>query len=111
MVSPFKVLAIDGGGIRGIIPALILVAIEDRTRRPVSDLFDMLSGTSTGGIIALGLTTPGLAGKPDKTAHGIVSLYETEGATFFPRSLREKLHLETIWGDKSDAKGREATLQ
>ncbi|HYY87383.1 MAG TPA: patatin-like phospholipase family protein, partial [Chloroflexota bacterium] len=51
----FKVLAIDGGGIRGIIPALVLEAIEDVTKRPISASFDLISGTSTGGIIALGL--------------------------------------------------------
>jgi patatin-like phospholipase/acyl hydrolase len=53
MTPPFRVLAIDGGGIRGIIPALILVAIEDQTKRSISDLFDMVAGTSTGGIICV----------------------------------------------------------
>src|SRR5437763_15361390 len=100
----------DLGVFLGIIPTLILVAFYDRTRLPVSDLFDMLSWTSTGGIIALGLTKPGLDGKPDKTARDIVSLYEREGATIFPRSLREKLHLETIVGAKYDARGLENTL-
>src|ERR1051326_2989146 len=85
MATPFKVLAIDGGGIRGIIPALILEAIEERTNRPISSLFDMLSGTSTGGIIALGLTLPAEDGKPAKSAHDIVNLYEREGRTILDR--------------------------
>lgn len=110
MASPFKVLAIDGGGLRGIIPALILVAIEDRTQRPISDLFDMLAGTSTGGIIALGLTKPGENGKPDKSARDVVQLYETEGRAIFPTGLRERLHLEAFAGAKYDAKGVEETL-
>ncbi|MBV8716760.1 MAG: patatin-like phospholipase family protein [Chloroflexi bacterium] len=111
MALPFKVLAVDGGGIRGIIPALILDEIEKRTKRPISDVFDMLSGTSTGGIIALGLTLPGPDGKPAKSAHDIVGLYEREGTTIFPTSLREVLHVETVLGAKYPADGIEKTLQ
>lgn len=110
MAPPFKVLAIDGGGIRGIIPALILEQIEKRTNRPISDVFDMLSGTSTGGIIALGLTLPGPDGKPARSAHDIVALYEREGMTIFPPSLHEMLHLETVLGAKYSAHGIEQTL-
>jgi patatin-like phospholipase/acyl hydrolase len=51
----FKVLSIDGGGIRGIIPAMILAEIEDRTGKPIAEMFDLIAGTSTGGILALGL--------------------------------------------------------
>ena len=59
-----KVLAIDGGGIRGLIPALVLAEIERRTGRPTAELFDLIAGTSTGGILACGLTRPGPDGKP-----------------------------------------------
>ena len=54
----YRILSIDGGGIRGIMPALWLCEIERKTRRPISHLFNMLAGTSTGGIIAAGLATP-----------------------------------------------------
>ena len=111
MSPPFKVLAIDGGGIRGIIPALILVAIEQRTQRAISDVFDMLAGTSTGGIIALGLTKPGAGGRPDKSATDIVGLYETQGMNIFPHSLRQVLHVEALAGSKYPADGIESTLQ
>src|SRR6516162_4279930 len=111
MAPPFKVLAIDGGGIRGIIPALILVAIEERTKRPISDLFDMLAGTSTGGIIALGMAKPGADGKPDKSARDIVTLYETEGDNIFPRSLRGVLHLEALAGARYPSDGIDTTLR
>ena len=57
----YKVLSIDGGGIRGILPAVWLSEIERRTRRPVCHLFDMAAGTSTGGIIAAGLSAPKIA--------------------------------------------------
>ena len=49
------ILSIDGGGIRGLIPALVLAEIEKRTKKRVAQLFDLISGTSTGGILALGL--------------------------------------------------------
>ena len=111
MAPPFKVLAIDGGGIRGIIPALILQAIEQRTQRAISDLFDMLAGTSTGGIIALGLAKPGDHGRPDKSASDIVALYETQGMSIFPWSLREALHVQAVAGPKYSADGVETTLQ
>ena len=111
MTPPFKVLAIDGGGIRGIIPALILQAIEEHTQRSISDLFDMLAGTSTGGIIALGLTLAGDGDQPAKSAHDIVGLYEREGNHIFPSSLRATLHVETVHGAKYDADGIEATLE
>jgi len=61
MSEPIKILSIEGGGIRGIIPAMILAEIERRTRKPVATLFDLIAGTSTGGILALGVTKPGEA--------------------------------------------------
>ena len=54
----FNILSIDGGGIRGIIPAMILADIERRTGHRIAEMFDMIAGTSTGGILALGLTVP-----------------------------------------------------
>jgi hypothetical protein len=53
-----RILSIDGGGIRGIIPALILAQIEKQTEKPIYKLFDVIAGTSTGAILALGLTRP-----------------------------------------------------
>ena len=50
-----KVLAIDGGGIRGIIPAVILAEIQNRLGVDLFKAFDLIAGTSTGGIIALGI--------------------------------------------------------
>jgi hypothetical protein len=50
-----RVLAIDGGGVRGVVPASFLADVEETIGEPVSDYFDLVVGTSTGGIIALGL--------------------------------------------------------
>jgi len=57
----FKILTIDGGGIKGMLPASFVSAIETETGKSVVDYFDLIVGTSTGGIIALalGLGIPG----------------------------------------------------
>jgi uncharacterized protein len=81
-----KVLAIDGGGIRGLIPALVLAEIERRTERRIAELVDMIAGTSTGGILACAL------GKPDPLpAAEIASLYVEEGPKIFDRSLLKQI--------------------
>jgi patatin-like phospholipase/acyl hydrolase len=54
---PVRTLSIDGGGIRGIIPLKILEYIEDKTKKQIHQLFNVIGGTSTGGIIALGLNS------------------------------------------------------
>lgn len=54
-MKPLRILAIDGGWIRGVISAVVIAHISDRLKQPVMRLFDVLAGTSTGGIIALGL--------------------------------------------------------
>ena len=82
----FRVLSIDGGGIRGIIPAIVLAEIEEITGEPIANLFDLIAGTSTGGILALGLAKPNSAGLPCYSAEDIVGLYEKQGARIFHRS-------------------------
>src|SRR6201999_861573 len=69
---PLRILAIDGGGIRGILPAMVLSDLERRTNRPIIDLFDLIVGTSTGGLVALALSCPDAEGKPRHTARDIV---------------------------------------
>jgi patatin-like phospholipase/acyl hydrolase len=81
---PFRVLAIDGGGIRGIIPAAVLADLERRLApNAIADVFDLIVGTSTGGILALGLTVPE-GGRPRHSAARLLELYETEAETIFP---------------------------
>ena len=52
MPRVWRVLSIDGGGVRGIIPAMVLEHIEKETGKPVCDLFDLIVGTSAGGLVA-----------------------------------------------------------
>ncbi len=78
-----KVLSIDGGGIRGILPAMVLAEIERRTGERIAEMFDLIAGTSTGGILALGLTKPGQGGEPEYGAEELTRLYEAEGKSIF----------------------------
>ncbi len=82
-----RVLSIDGGGIRGLIPALVLADLERRTARRIADLVDLIAGTSTGGILACALARPGADGRPRFSAEELVGLYESEGPKIFHRSL------------------------
>lgn len=88
---PFNVLSIDGGGIRGIIPAVVLTELERRTGRRVAELFDLIAGTSTGGILAAALTVRDEAGALRWTAGQLVDLYFSEGPEIFSRSLIDKV--------------------
>ncbi|MFZ5449783.1 MAG: patatin-like phospholipase family protein [Thermodesulfobacteriota bacterium] len=82
-----KLLSIDGGGIRGIIPAMILAEIEKRTRKTTASLFDLMAGTSTGGIISLALSRDGGNGAPKYRALDLVDLYVNRGPEIFYRSF------------------------
>ncbi|HEY9806039.1 MAG TPA: CBASS cGAMP-activated phospholipase [Candidatus Obscuribacterales bacterium] len=104
-----KVLAIDGGGIRGVIPAMLLAEIEKRTGRAIAELFDVIAGTSTGGILALGLTKPNADGKPAYSAANLVHLYAAEGQRIFPKSSLNKLR--SLVNQKYPAIGVETVLR
>jgi patatin-like phospholipase/acyl hydrolase len=106
-----KILSIDGGGIRGIIPAMVLTEIEARTKKPISALFDLIAGTSTGGILALGLTKPDHEGRPEHSAESLVDLYTKEGSHIFYQSLWRKIHnLGNLLDAKYPAENIEDTL-
>ncbi|HEY2535826.1 MAG TPA: patatin-like phospholipase family protein [Solirubrobacteraceae bacterium] len=111
--APIKVLSIDGGGIRGIIPAVVLAAIEQRMGQPACEIFDLIAGTSTGGIIALGVTVPGEdEQKPRWSAEQLAGMYESEGPKIFHRSLMRTI--ETVDGllvEKYSAHGLERALK
>ncbi len=84
----YKILSIDGGGIRGIIPALILVEIEKRTGKAINELFDLVAGTSTGGIIAVGLNIPNRqTRKAVYSAEDLVKLFKNKGHKIFSQGI------------------------
>lgn len=126
-----RILSLDGGGIRGIIQLKMLEALERKINLgvPIQDFFDLVVGTSSGGIIALALASnrvsvtecinlfcefseqafqkrtgadlPGIKTLVEATYH---SKYETRG---IDRVLKEKLGDESIFGGKREPGGRE----
>jgi patatin-like phospholipase/acyl hydrolase len=102
----FRVLSIDGGGIRGIIPAMVLDTIEQQTGKPTYQLFDLIAGTSTGGILSLGLTRPGDDGNALFSAAQLVGLYEEHGKRIFTPNVITGPMLEEKYG----VKGLESVL-
>ena len=79
----FQILSLDGGGIRGLFSAALLTSIEEDLRTTIVDHFDLIAGTSTGGIIALGL---GLGMRPRE----IVEFYLRHGSRIFRNPLEAR---------------------
>ncbi|MDF3153248.1 CBASS cGAMP-activated phospholipase [Mesorhizobium sp. XAP10] len=90
--KPFRILSLDGGGIRGVYAATLLARVEAAITngRPIADYFDTIAGTSTGGIIALGL---GLK----KTASEIQDLYVKNGNQVFPEFWSRHPNLKFVY--------------
>lgn len=83
-----KVLSIDGGGIRGIIPALVLQNLESRlkNKKHLAECFDVMAGTSTGGILILLLNIADENGTARYRTNAIVNLYRDFGSKIFYKS-------------------------
>ena len=80
MNRKFKILVINGGGARGIIPAKVLQYIESKINKRIYELFDLIVGTSTGGILTYGVTLG------NYTPETIINLYRTECKNIFQKS-------------------------
>ncbi len=123
MPKKIRILAIDGGGIRGIISCVILKFIEEQLQKldnpdaKLGDYFDMIAGSSTGGILASILLFPDDKGKAKFSVQEALDLYAQRGETIFDVSfwrqiinpfglLNEKIsetnlekQLEEVFGD------------
>jgi predicted acylesterase/phospholipase RssA len=102
-----KVLSIDGGGIRGLIPARVLAEIERRCGRRAGELFDLVAGTSTGAVIACGLTRP-----DPLPAEQIANIYVDEGPQIFDRSLLKRItSVDGYLDERYDSEGLVTSLR
>lgn len=102
-----RVLTIDGGGIRGLIPALVLTELERRAGRRIFEMFDLIAGTSTGGILACALCAP-----DPLPASDIVQLYTEEGPKIFDRSLFQRIQsADGLLDEKYDDAALERALE
>lgn len=94
----FRILSIDGGGIRGILPGQIMVALEEKIQQKtgdknarIADYFDLIAGTSTGGILSCAYTCPGEDGRPKFSAQEAVDIYLEFGNSIFSTPLMQKI--------------------
>ncbi len=103
MTKKLRVLSIDGGGIRGVLPARVLVALETKlqtqTSNPdarIADYFDLVAGTSTGGILTCLLLRPsgsasGPARRPQYSAEDALGLYVERGKDIFSLPVAHRI--------------------
>ncbi|EEF38753.1 patatin-like protein 5 isoform X2 [Ricinus communis] len=104
------VLSIDGGGIRGIIPGTILSFLESKLQEldgehaRIADYFDVIAGTSTGGLIATMLTAPDENQRPLFMAKDIVPFYLKHSPKIFPQSYDMIMGMNALVGPKYDGK-------
>lgn len=101
MVEYRRILSIDGGGIKGVFPAAFLADIEETLPEPIHSYFDLIVGTSTGGIIALGL---GLGFK----ASEILDFYRNYGPQIFGGNRFVLTLKQALWRKYSHEKLRRA---
>lgn len=114
-MKPFRILSIDGGGLRGIVPALVLKQLQAQLgNRPITDLFDLITGTSTGGLLAVALTASEDGLKPKYSVTEIEKLYTEQGPRIFPQRKgadRFWNSLKSWWDPEFSAAGLEQVLQ
>lgn len=98
--APMQILSFDGGGLKGLFPAAVLAAIEADLDCVIADHFDLVVGTSTGGLIALAL---GAGLRPAE----IVDFYTSKGPTIFGAGRR----VGRLWRSKHNAERLRAALE
>ncbi len=115
-----RILSIDGGGMRGIIPGTALVAFEKKLQTisgnqdlRIADAFDLIAGTSTGGILTcLYLSPDKLTGRPKYSAKEAVDLYLQDGDNIFDVSSYKRIQsLDGLTDEKYSADAIEAALK
>ena len=114
-----RILSIDGGGIKGIVPIVVLSYLEKKlqtlSQQPqarIADYFDFLAGTSTGGIIVATLLLPNDQNRPKHTADDILNLYLDNAKAIFKLSLLQDIKsVSGLLNVKYDASGIEGVLE
>ena len=96
-MKKIRILTIDGGGIRGIIPGVILNYLEqqlqkkDKSNKKIGDYFDLIGGTSTGGILACCYLMPSPGGTAKYSAKEALDMYLNDGGSIFHSSIIDKI--------------------
>ncbi len=117
-MKKIRILSLDGGGIRGIIPGVILSYLErklqslDKSTLKIGDYFDLIAGTSTGGILACTYLLPGDTGTAKYSADEAMDLYLKKGGEIFHSDVLTKVRSGFgLFDEKYGAKALEKNLQ
>ena len=109
---PARILSIDGGGIRGILPAMVLAELERQSGLHTTELFDLVVGTSTGALLGLAMVAPDEHGKPRFKASDVARLYEIGGPRVFSRSMWHQIRaVGNLVDEKYPATGLKQVLE
>lgn len=118
MAKKIRILSLDGGGIRGIITCVILKYIEEQLQKldnpnaKIGDYFDLVAGSSTGGLITALLLFPDNSGKAKFSIHEALDLYAKKGDSIFNVSFWERLiNPFGLFNEKISQKNLEKQLQ
>lgn len=111
MTKKFRILSIDGGGLRGLVPLLILKEIEKITGKKIYELFDLIVGTSTGGIVACGLTASKDGKTPLLSIDKLIELYTTKGSVIFPYKENIFTKINSVFNPKFCPDGLDKSLK
>ena len=86
-MKKFRILSIDGGGLRGVVPLTILKKVEAITGKRITENFDLIAGTSTGGLIACAISVKDIQNdtQPLYTLDEILKVYVKRGKEIFPK--------------------------
>lgn len=99
--SIVKILIINGGGVDGLMPLYVLQYLEKQTGKPISELFDLFVGTSSGSIITSSLNIPDENGKPKFSTTDIINVFENFSKSAIESTLARKiLTLNGLFGPK-----------
>lgn len=105
------VLTIDGGGTFGIIPLEVLIKLEERLKKPASELFDIMAGTSTGSIIIAGLSYQSEKQTGNLSAKNILDLYNDTMQQVYSSSWWYKvISLQGLTAPKFNNQGKYQSL-
>ena len=118
-MSRTRILSIDGGGIKGIVPAVVLLYLEkilkqlsNKQNSRIHDYFDLFSGASTGAIIIAGLLSPDKDNRPNYSPEEILDLYLKNGHIIFNSSLFQEIKsVSGIVNVKYDPEGLESVFE
>lgn len=110
MTKKYRILSLDGGGIRGLISATWLKRLQEKLSKPLNQYFDLVAGTSTGAILACGISK-GLE------IDQIIELYVERGREVFPSqssrlwSRATRLFSDGVSAPKYDGEGLNKALR